>query len=78
MREAEWTEAVSQVLVGKKIVEVQYISKQEADESDWYARPIAIRLDDDTWLVPMADDEGNNGGSISTTNPELEVIPTMY
>ena len=43
----------------------------------WYKTPIAIQLDNRIWLIPMADDEGNDGGSISTNIENLQIIPTI-
>jgi len=76
--EAHWTELISDKLVGKKIVDVQYVTQDEVDDQDWSRRPIAIQLDDGNWLVPMSDDEGNDGGSITTTFEDLQVIPVLW
>ena len=46
-------------------------------ESDWYDSPICILLDDGAWLIPMRDDEGNDGGSMMTTYEDLPVIPVL-
>ena len=43
----------------------------------WYKKPIAICLDNRHWLIPMMDDEGNDGGSIQTTISELQTIPVI-
>ena len=72
-----WEKKISNALLGKKMTKVEYLSKQEEDDSMWYKTPIALQLDDKIWLVPMADDEGNDGGSISTTIKDLQVIPTL-
>ena len=73
-----WTDKISKELVGKTITKVEYISDNEMEESMWHKRPIAICLDNRYWLVPMADDEGNDGGSIQTTISGLQVIPVIY
>ena len=52
-------------------------SKKEMDDWMWYKTPIAIQLDNKVWLIPMADDEGNDGGSISTTIKGLPCIPVI-
>ena len=44
----------------------------------WYKKPCAIQLDNKYWLVPMQDDEGNDGGAISTTFKDLRTIPVIY
>ena len=75
--EEYWTDLVAKNLVGRKITKVEYIPKEEAEDSMWYKRPIAIQLDGGHWLVPMQDDEGNDGGSIATSVAELPTIPTI-
>ena len=72
-----WTEKINKELLGKKITKIEYLTQEELDESMWDKSPIAIELDNRIWLVPMADDEGNNGGSISTNIKNLPVIPTI-
>ena len=75
--EQYWTELIAKHLVGKTITKVEYIPKEEAEDSMWYKRPIAIQLDDGHWLVPMMDDEGNDGGAMSTTFKDLGTIPVI-
>tara|TARA_R100000664_G_C2731765_1_gene122117 strand:+ start:887 stop:1150 length:264 start_codon:yes stop_codon:yes gene_type:complete len=72
-----WTKKVSDSLVGKKITKVEYLSSEEADRSMWDKIPVAIQLDNKEWLVPMSDDEGNNGGAVSTTIKGLDTIPVL-
>ena len=75
--EEHWTEKIAKNLVGKKITKVEYLPTEELEDSGWYKRPIAIQLDGGHWLVPMMDDEGNDGGAISTTFKDLETIPVI-
>lgn len=75
--EQYWTEHVGEHLIGKTITKVEYIPDFEMEDNMWYKRPIAIQLDYKHWLVPMMDDEGNDGGAISTTFPGLQVIPVI-
>jgi len=75
MNEQKWVEQISKFLVGKTIKTVRYLTAEEAD--DWYERPIAIVFDDGSFIVPMADDEGNNGGAMYTSEESLPVIPVM-
>ena len=72
-----WTDKIKKELVGKKITHVEYVNKKECEESLWYSRPIAICLDNKYWLVPMSDDEGNDGGALSTTFKDLGTIPVI-
>jgi len=73
--EQYWTDLISKNLVGRKITKVEYISEEEVKDNMWHARPIAIQLDDKEWIIPMIDDEGNDGGSISTNT--TDIIPTL-
>lgn len=75
--ETKWTERISAALVGKTIVKVEYLSPKETEDNYWYKRPIAITFDDGTWLIPMSDDEGNDGGSLATSIDELPTIPVL-
>ena len=74
-----WEKDIEKVVLGKKIVKVQYMTEQDAqDNFAWYKRPIILTLEDGTELIPMADDEGNDGGSIYTTNKDLQTIPVIW
>ena len=75
--EQYWTDLVTKNLVGKKITRVEYVTEIEMIDSMWHKRPIAIQLDGKYWLVPMMDDEGNDGGAMSTTFEDLSVIPVI-
>ena len=75
--EQYWTDLISKNLVGRKITKVEYISEEEVKDNMWHARPIAIQLDNKEWIIPMIDDEGNDGGAMSTTFKELGTIPVL-
>ena len=75
--EQYWTDKIAKHLVGRKITKVEYIPTEEMEENMWYKRPIAIRLDNGHWIVPMMDDEGNDGGAMSTTFKDLSTIPVI-
>ena len=72
-----WEKKISNALLGKKITKVEYLTYKETEDNLWHKTPIAIQLDNKIWLVPIADDEGNDGGSISTNLKKLRVIPTF-
>lgn len=76
--EKYWTELVSKNLVGKTITKVEYVNDEEVEDNMWYKKPIAIQLDGKHWLIPMSDDEGNDGGAISTTFKDLRTIPVIF
>jgi len=75
--EKKWEERISKHLIGRTITKVEYIGDDEMENNMWYKKPIAICLDNKDWLIPMADDEGNDGGAISTTFKELGTIPVI-
>ena len=55
-------------LIGKRIVGVRYLTKEETDASAWYSAPIVIELEDGQALIPQQDDEGNDGGALWIAN----------
>ena len=63
-------EKMRAALKGRKIIEVRYMTKKEADSWGWYNRPIVMLLDNKSFLVPMRDDEGNDGGAIHSSAVE--------
>ena len=58
-----WEEKARKLFEGKKIVSVRYMTEEEAEENDIEARPLCFKLDDGTIVIPLSDDEGNNGGA---------------
>ena len=75
--EQYWTDKIAKHLVGRKITKVEYLPEDEMKDNMWYKRPIAIRLDNGHWIVPMMDDEGNDGGAMFTTFTKLGTIPVI-
>lgn len=72
-----WESLVVSKLVGRRITAVRYCTEEEAGANSWHSRPIAIKLDNGMELVPVSDDEGNNGGSIWTNIEGFATIPVM-
>lgn len=75
--ETKWTKIAADMLVGKRIKAVGYMTKDEAKSHEWYERAILIELEDGTLLYPSSDDEGNSAGSIFTTNEKQPVLPVI-
>lgn len=73
----QWGDQAAALLVGRTIKEVRYLTEQEREDLGWYSRPIALRLDDGTWLWPSRDDEGNDAGALFTTDTKLMTIPVI-
>ena len=75
--EEYWTDKIAKHLVGRKITKVEYIPTEEMEDNMWYKRPISILLDNGHWITPIMDDEGNDGGAMSTTFKNLGTIPVI-
>lgn len=73
----KWEADIKNFLRGKTIKTVRYMSEEEAKQYDWYSRPLAIFFTDGTFIFPMMDDEGNDGGALATSDDQLPVIPVM-
>ena len=66
------------VYTGKEIVDVGYISKDEAANYMWNSRGIYFMLDDDTKVIVMRDDEGNDAGVLAYVNKGVDsVLPVI-
>lgn len=74
----KWVQEISEVLVGKSIVRVDYLTKEEMSELGIARSGIVLVLNDQNCIFPMSDDEGNDAGSLFTTYERLPVIPTIY
>jgi len=73
--ETRWTKQVRKELVGRTIKDIRYLTEEETPQ--WNARPIVLILDDGQYIIPMMDDEGNDGGSMATSYENLPTIPTL-
>tara|TARA_B100001123_G_C15305984_1_gene1022698 strand:+ start:278 stop:541 length:264 start_codon:yes stop_codon:yes gene_type:complete len=73
-----WNKTANDLLLGKKIIKVEYMGTEEAVNAMWDNRPVRIILDDGTNILPMRDDEGNDGGALWLGNHNLdEVLPVL-
>jgi hypothetical protein len=72
--EEKWLIRINKLLKGKKILSVRYMTATEATELGWNQRAIAIHLDDGTIIFPSSDDEGNEAGSLFTTDEQTPII----
>ena len=58
------------------------MSSEETKESGWSKSPLLIELDDGTVIIPLQDDEGNDGGSLEffhhTEKIEEAGAPVMW
>ena len=74
----DWETKISKFLVGKTIKKIEYLSKAETEEMGWSKIPLVIEFTDGTWIFPMCDDEGNDGGALATSDENLYTIPVMW
>lgn len=66
---------IASALLGRKIVDVRYLSDDEMEaRSDeharWQARPPVLVLDDGTLVVAVRDNEKNDGGTLELCRPD--------
>ncbi len=72
-----WTTIAKDMLVGRKITKVRYLSKEEMNDVGWYASCVVLQLDDGNIIFPSSDDEGNSAGALFTNNEENPVLPVI-
>jgi len=72
-----WTEKAKTLLLNKRIMQVRYLSQDEANDLGWTDRSIAFQTNDGTWFFCSADDEGNNGGALFTSNENISCLPVL-
>jgi hypothetical protein len=76
----KWEAKCKKNLVGKKIINVRYLNEKEMQHCfgrSGFEVPLVIEFDDRSWIFPMRDDEGNDGGAFSTSFEDLQTIPVM-
>mgnify|MGYP003348420471 CR=1 FL=1 len=73
----KWSKLASDLLVGRKIVKVRYMTNEEQENHMWSRKSVVIHLDNGVIIYPSADDEGNDAGAIFTTQGELSVLPVI-
>ena len=73
-----WTKIAEDVLLGRRILKVEYMSSKECNEYMWYKRPITFILDNGTRVIAQMDDEGNDGGVLTClTDKAEEILPVL-
>lgn len=74
-----WNKQCTDFLEGKTIKHVRYMTRSELVKvgSDWIHVPLVIIFTDGSYIFPMRDDEGNDGGSLATSDKNLLTIPTI-
>jgi hypothetical protein len=72
-----WVEIAKSQLLDRKIVEVRYLTDDEMDGLGWSQKCVVMVLDDGNIIFPSRDDEGNDAGSLFTTNEEHPTLPII-
>lgn len=57
------------ILIGKKVSAIRRLTDKEMENFGWYKNPLVIILEDETHIILMVDDEGNDGGAAMLYNP---------
>ena len=65
MKKNDWMKKAEECLLNRTIVKIEWMSSEETEETLWDNCPICLKLDDGSWIFPLRDDEGNNGGALS-------------
>lgn len=74
----QWNDRCSKELVGKTIKEVRYLHDYEVENLGWSRSVLVIIFNDDSYIFPSMDDEGNDGGALFTSFKKLETIPVIH
>ena len=75
--EKYWLGEAKKLLLHKRIVNVRYLTQEEADDMGWDDRSIAFQTHDGLWFFPSRDDEGNGGGALFTSEGGVGCLPVM-
>ena len=74
-----WKKPAESLLLGRKIVSVDFLDLQDTEALGWVNSSVVITLDNGTIIYPSRDDEGNDAGAIHyiKKGDEDYVIPTI-
>lgn len=73
-----WTQEATQVLQGKVVSHIEYLSAKEKLNFDWSKSAPIIVFTDGTRLMPVVDEELNEAGSFYfCRNNQGQVIPSI-
>ena len=80
MNQKAYLKQINAMLQGRKIVKVEYMSKKDTEANYWDSSPIVISVEnaggDYIELIPMRDDEGNDGGALNYYRAgKMDVFP---
>ena len=73
----KWESRACSMILGKKVIKVEYIPTDECKDYGWYSKPISIIFNDGTRLIAMCDDEGNSCGALHTSFENVRCFPQL-
>ena len=74
----DWIAKAEKLLLGRTIVKIEWMSLEETEKTGWYKSPVCLQLDDKSWIFPVMDDEGNDGGALNYYRAgKAEVLPII-
>lgn len=71
----KWERTAKNILVGKTIQSVRYLTDEEQEAFGWSRKTLVIEFDLGYYIFAMADDEGNEAGALRGGNYLLESNP---
>lgn len=75
--EARWNKTAWDLLQGRKIVSVRYMTQREANDLGWGSRTVVLELDNGLLVYPSSDDEGNDAGTLFTSDEKNPGLPVL-
>lgn len=72
-----WTKVAADLLVGRTIVKVRYLTDEERDLIGFSSRAVVLQLDNGLLVYPSQDDEGNDAGALFTTDEKHGTLPVL-
>ena len=72
-----WLDVAKKLLLHKRIVNVRYLTQEEADDMGWSERTVAFQTQDGLWFFPSRDDDRNGGGSLFTSDEKESCLPVI-
>jgi hypothetical protein len=71
----KWAKIAADQLLGRKIIEVRYMTDAEMAEQYWTSKALVLVLDNGRRIYAASDEEGNEAGVIMTDDLHNPVLP---
>jgi hypothetical protein len=66
------------LLKGKTIIDVRYLTDEEMADTGWYKNPLVLIFSDGSYMMAQSDDEGNNGGAYYYADDKVDKTIFTY